>query len=141
MKISLLLFLTILTHHVTGQVYANGPKFFAYKSVYADLDDNVKNTTNFKSDITIEISSTSKIILVTYPTKFFEKYYFTEYNKDILVKGKYYDMFTISQSYTSESNNSITDVLLFSKDYKNNKLISMKYYFADKGFITLYLRQ
>ena len=138
----LFLSLIIFSYATYGQSYSNGSKFIAYKLTYADKDGNVKASIDLK-DVTIEINSSSKLITINGPGNYYEKYFYNEYNKNVVVKGNYFDLFTIYKSYSSESDKPLTDVLVVMKEPKTEQATSLKFFKltgANQGDLTYYFR-
>lgn len=139
MKFLLGTFFILFSCTLKGQSYTNGPKFILYKLVYTDMDDNIIESLDLKQ-ATMKIETNIKLITINQPGGYYEKYYYSEYNKDIVAKGKYYDMFTIYKSFSSKSNTPLTDVLIFTKAPRTQRLTGIKLMFKDKGFITFYIK-
>ena len=115
------------------QSYLNGPKFYVYKIVSSDLNENIISSTDVKN-VSIDINSKSKIISIIHPLNYIEKYYYNDYNKNLHVKGKYYDIFTIINSKSSRGNSLNTDLLIFTKIPRKEHLTSLKILYQDKGY-------
>ena len=105
--------------------YSNGPKMKILRAEAVRIDDDkVLSAVNIKNGW-VEIDNDKKIISIFNTPNNVDKYHYYEFNKNIKLKGRLIDTYSISKTETADGKPGNVDVLVFKKRGNSDYLSSI----------------